>query len=115
MLFACWLVAYRLTAVAAVAVAAAALLAILAILAVTAARHVAHGHVGVLGDRLAGVLGKAQAAVNDLARALERGLANVAAGLQEVVERRIDAAKDSLASAASVASHSMLRVDFYFI
>lgn len=93
------------------ALAALAAAAALAAVAAAARRHIAHGHVRVLGHSASGILRKAEAIVHNGARALERRLANIAARLQEVVQRRVDTAEDSLAralgGATSATSHSI--------
>ena len=86
---------YRLLAVLACA-AVLAVLAILAILAVLAAENIANRHVRMLRYRLANILAKAKRVVNNATTTAEDGAADVAARLDQVLDRGIYAAEDTL-------------------
>ena len=73
-----------------------AILAILTILAVLAAENIANRHVRMLRSRCADILAEAKGVVNNAATTAEDGAADVAARLDQVLDRGIYAAEDTL-------------------
>ena len=73
-----------------------AVLAVLAVLAILAAENIANRHIRMLRSSRAYILAEAKGVVNNAATTAEDGAADVAARLDQVLDRVIYAAEDTL-------------------